>query len=242
MFRTGTLVRGCVQVLDVGDYGAHGPPRWYGRMFAGYKAGKDSFRIFDLNYPETTRKICILRAGKVIKHIYSLLTPVVPERTQTKIAIFGNDANEWAELLGSELGPSSSLPDFLTDNRPQSFAKASPPGGIVPFGGVVDEAILEAAKQCKYRAQYTSPKARAATASASFFMGDENDSASSVLACRPALLPRDATPKESQNKTRNWLKPLSCTACALPLLALALLSGGASALAVLDLRSIPEIA
>merc|ERR1719291_1170757 len=110
MFREGRLVRGCVQVIDVGDYGKHGPPNWWTRMWDGFRVGKQAFKIFDANYPETTRKVFILRMGRVTSGIYNMALPMIPQRTREKMRIFGPAAAAWCEELRAELTPGASLP------------------------------------------------------------------------------------------------------------------------------------
>jgi hypothetical protein len=137
MFRTRKVIRGCVQILDVGDYGCHGVPMWWKRMFDGYNVGKEAFSIFDGNYPETTRKVFIIRMGRVTKQLHSLCSPLIPERTKQKMRGFGPSASEWADELRAEVQDASELPAFLLCDERQAYASAWPKGGQIPLGGDV---------------------------------------------------------------------------------------------------------
>jgi len=134
MFRNSTLIRGCVQVIDVGDYREQGIPNWWSRMFDGFKLGRDSFRIFEANYPETTRKIFFVRMGQVTHSIYKLALPIIPPRTKQKMRFFGAKAESWRQELQDELLAGEVLPPFLRTNTSEAFAAATPKGGIVPVG------------------------------------------------------------------------------------------------------------
>lgn len=135
MFQTGRVVRGCVQVIDVGNYGEHGVPNWFKRMWDGFRVGKDAFKIFDLNYPETTRKIFIIRMARITTTIYKMCLPLVPPRTKEKMRIFDWRAAMWTEELSSEVEDAAQLPPFLTCDDTAAFAAAVPRGGLVPIGG-----------------------------------------------------------------------------------------------------------
>lgn len=137
MFQTGRLVRGCVQVIDVGDYGRHGVPNWFKRMWDGYRVGRGAFKIFDLNYPETTRKVFIIRMGPITSRIYKAILPLVPERTRVKVRMFNSQAASWRQELIDELPPEPQLPEFLVSDGDYAFATARPVGGLVPVGGEI---------------------------------------------------------------------------------------------------------
>ena len=51
MFKHGKLIRGQIQIIDVGDYGE--VPDWTGRMWNNLRLGPDIYKVFDGNYPET---------------------------------------------------------------------------------------------------------------------------------------------------------------------------------------------
>mmetsp|Transcript_3092 Transcript_3092/g.12013 ORF Transcript_3092/g.12013 Transcript_3092/m.12013 type:complete len:206 (+) Transcript_3092:93-710(+) len=157
------MVRGCVQIIDVGDYGKHGVPKWWQRMFDGFQVGKEAFKIFDLNFPETTRKIFIVRTGSITMRIYRMVQPMVPPRTQKKMKLCGWDAAEWADDLQAEMPSGCTVPGFLTNDSDAALASARPLGGLVPTGGVVDEARLEAALRCSKSTVLTKPREDAAT-------------------------------------------------------------------------------
>lgn len=137
MFKRKALVSGCVQVIDVGDYGQHGVPNWWARMYSGFRIGSDAFRIFDANYPETTRKVFIVRMGRVTHSIYRMALPLIPERTRRKQRMFGAAAAEWLAELRAELPESgeAALPAFLRCDSGAAFGAALPRGGLVPVGG-----------------------------------------------------------------------------------------------------------
>merc|ERR1719394_2411988 len=61
MFRYQELIRGQIQIIDVGDYGEYGAPDYWGRMYAGLKDGPELYKVFDLNYPETVRTVFLVR-------------------------------------------------------------------------------------------------------------------------------------------------------------------------------------
>merc|ERR1712228_657893 len=114
MFRNLGMVRGCIQIIDVGDYGKHGVENWWRRMWDGYMVGKDAFKIFDLNYPETTRKVFIVRMGTLTHSIHQLCTPLIPPRTRRKMRVFGYSAAQWRKELESEMKAANpDLPRFL---------------------------------------------------------------------------------------------------------------------------------
>lgn len=146
MFSQGRVVRGCIQVLDVGDYGKHGVPNWWTRMMDGFRVGSTAFKIFDGNYPETTRKIFIVRMGRVTSTIYNMALPMIPIRTRMKMRIFGPSAAAWSGELIAELPEGARLPGFLVCDREEAFRDARPAGGLVPVGGEVPEAMLTAAR------------------------------------------------------------------------------------------------
>lgn len=136
MFRKKAVVKGCIQVVDVGDYGCHGVPCWRNRMWEGAKIGKTAFQIFDYNYPETVRKVFIVRTGPVTLHIYQLADRLnlIPRRTKVKMRLFGAEAAKWLDELRGELAPGGQLPAFLACDTEEAFATALPTGGLVPVG------------------------------------------------------------------------------------------------------------
>lgn len=141
MFSEGLLIRGQVQIIDVGDYGEYGIPNWTSRMWAAFKHGPDMYKVFDLNYPETVRTVFIIRIGALTSAIWRLATPLVPRRTKRKLRIYGWQAKHWVGELKAELRPHQPLPAFLREDSPQAFASATPAGGIIPVGAVVPSAL-----------------------------------------------------------------------------------------------------
>jgi len=135
MFKIGKLIRGCIQIMDVGDYGKHGVPHWWSRMFDGYHVGKEAFKIFDANYPETTRRVFFIRMGRVTTSIYKMAQPLIPERTKLKMRVFGAKAALWKDELRAEVGDEAQLPAFLLGDGDDAFASAWPKGGLIPLGG-----------------------------------------------------------------------------------------------------------
>lgn len=141
MFDNEQMPRGCVQVIDVGDYGAHGVPNWWSRMSDGFKVGSPAFKIFDANYPETTRKVFIVRMGHVTHTIHRMASPLIPARTKKKMRAFGFSAASWVDELSAELADEALLPGFLTCDSEVAFASAWPRGGLIPVScqGIAEE-------------------------------------------------------------------------------------------------------
>lgn len=134
MFENRKLIRGQIQIIDVGDYGEHGVPNWTNRMWGALANGKDMYKIFDLNFPETVRKVFIIRTGMLTNTIWRIVLPIVPPRTKKKLRLFGYSAIEWVDELRDELAEGQVLQDFLTSDTAVAFSSAKPQGGIVPEG------------------------------------------------------------------------------------------------------------
>jgi len=139
MFQHQQLLRGQIQIIDVGDYGRHGVPNWYDRMLSALKHGPDLFRVVDANYPETVRKVFFIRLGFVTKGIYNSVQFMVPQRTQRKLRMFGSKAKDWIGELREELKPGQVVPAFLERDDDDAFATATPKGGRFPVGGSIDD-------------------------------------------------------------------------------------------------------
>lgn len=133
MFKHRKLIRGQIQIIDVGDYG-HLSPQWYQRLFTAARLGPEMYKVFDLNYPETVRKVFIIRLNTLGNMIWQTILPLVPARTKAKLRIFGWKAATWASELRAELHPGQVLPDFLICDTEKAFATAEPRGGIIPEG------------------------------------------------------------------------------------------------------------
>lgn len=132
MFKHRKLLRGQVQIIDVGDYGPHGVPNWYQRMQASLSSGPDIYKVFDANYPETVRKVFFIRMGSVSRGLWWMVTPIIPERTKKKLRICGMSAQEWVDELREELPIETVLPAFLECDDDAAFATATPKGGMIP--------------------------------------------------------------------------------------------------------------
>ncbi|CAE6955495.1 sec14l1 [Symbiodinium natans] len=132
MFRCRKLFRGQIQILDVGDYGD--VPNWTGRMWNNLRLGPDIYKVFDGNYPETVRKVFIIRTSSLVHHGYTLVQRLLPQRTKRKLKLFGPKAAEWVHELRAELPEKQELPEFLRCDSEQAFRAATPRGGVVPEG------------------------------------------------------------------------------------------------------------
>eukprot|EP00435_Cladocopium_sp_Y103_P044232 s1365_g12.t1 len=132
MFKHRKLIRGQVQIIDVGDYGE--VPDWTGRMWNNLRVGPDIYKVFDGNYPETVRKVFIVRTSSLVHHGYMLIQRLLPQRTKRKLKLFGPKAAEWVSELCSELPDPHGLPDFLLNDSEEAIRSAKPKGGIVPEG------------------------------------------------------------------------------------------------------------
>ena len=93
MFKHRKLIRGQVQIIDVGDYGE--VPDWTGRMWSNLRLGPDIYKVFDGNYPETVRKVFIVRTSSLVHHGYMLIQRLLPQRTKRKLKLFGPKAWFW---------------------------------------------------------------------------------------------------------------------------------------------------
>ena len=91
----GKLIRGQVQIIDVGDYGE--VPDWTARMWNNLRLGPDIYKVFDGNYPETVRKVFIVRTSSLVHHGYMLIQRLLPQRTKRKLKLFGPKARFWIE-------------------------------------------------------------------------------------------------------------------------------------------------
>lgn len=134
MFRERRVLRGQVQIIDIGDYKEHGPGAWWTRMQQGLKEGPPIFKVFDDNYPETARKVFLIRLGTLATGMYRVVRPIVPARTQRKLRFFGGKAADWVEELKAEVPHTEELPLFLQEDTSEAFAAAEPRGGLVPKG------------------------------------------------------------------------------------------------------------
>jgi len=136
MFRNDKMLRGQIQILDFGDYGDHGPPKWWNRMYDNSRLAPQIYKVFDSNYPETVRKVFIIRTGWVTHRLFNLAVNagVIPQRTQKKLRLFGNRASDWVNELRAELPPGAKLPAFLEQDSDAAFAAAEPRGGLLPDG------------------------------------------------------------------------------------------------------------
>ncbi|OLQ09559.1 SEC14-like protein 5 [Symbiodinium microadriaticum] len=132
MFRCRKLIRGQIQILDVGDYGD--VPNWTGRMWNNLRLGPDIYKVFDGNYPETVRKVFIIRTGSLVHHGYTLVQRLLPQRTKRKLKLYGPKAAEWVSELRAELSDQQELPEFLLCDSEKAFRAATPRGGVVPEG------------------------------------------------------------------------------------------------------------
>ena len=91
MFKHRKLIRGQVQIIDVGDYGE--VPDWTGRMWNNLRLGPDIYKVFDGNYPETVRKVFIVRTSSLVHHGYMLIQRLLPQRTKRKLKLYGPKAS-----------------------------------------------------------------------------------------------------------------------------------------------------
>ena len=121
--------------MDVGDYGKWtGDNTWSSRMWDALWNGREIYKVFDMNYPETVRAVFIVRTGALTNRIWSMAKPLVPPRTLKKLRIFGPMAQEWIEELRAELPEKPGLPAFLECDTDEAFRTAKPAGGTVPVG------------------------------------------------------------------------------------------------------------
>lgn len=132
MFKHQKLIRGQVQIIDVGDYGE--VPDWTGRMWNNLRLGPDIYKVFDGNYPETVRKVFIVRASSLVHKGFMLIQGLLPQRTKRKLKLYGPKAEEWVSELCLELPDTHELPEFLLNDSEHAIRSAKPKGGIVPEG------------------------------------------------------------------------------------------------------------
>ncbi|CAE8701682.1 unnamed protein product, partial [Polarella glacialis] len=111
MFKHRKMIRGQLQILDVGDYGHI--PNWTSRMWAHLTVGPDMYKVFDANFPETVRKVFIIRTSWKVNQGWKLVTPLLPQRTKKKLKLYGQYAKEWIRELRSELQDGQNLPAFV---------------------------------------------------------------------------------------------------------------------------------
>eukprot|EP00928_Gymnodinium_smaydae_P080770 TRINITY_DN643_c1_g1_i2.p1 TRINITY_DN643_c1_g1~~TRINITY_DN643_c1_g1_i2.p1 ORF type:complete len:1134 (+),score=255.47 TRINITY_DN643_c1_g1_i2:477-3404(+) len=147
MFKKDELSPGCVYIWDIGNYGQHGVPGWWGRMLALVRFLPKVAKLLETNYPEMVRKIMVLRCGPATKMLYHAALPLIPSRTLSKCQLHGWRASQWKEDLLEELCLSDggeSLPAFLLRDDADALAAAVPKGGLYPVGA--KEVAKEAAK------------------------------------------------------------------------------------------------
>jgi len=132
MLRLGKVIVGQIQIIDVGDYGL--VPNWRSRMYSAFSLGPDLWKVFDANYPETVRKVFIVRTGAISRMIWDWVSPLASKRTRQKIRLFGSCAGAWRDELRSEFAPQQTLPEFLLCDDKKVCMLATPRGGIIPEG------------------------------------------------------------------------------------------------------------
>lgn len=140
IFRHGTMVRGQLQIIDVGDYGQYGVPNWWTRMLGTLQYGIKLYPYLDNYYPETARKVFIIRMGVQSHELSQHCWPLIADRTREKMRLCGPYSATWVTELRQELLDGQVLPAFLTSDTDAAFAAAEPKGGIVP---VCAEELME---------------------------------------------------------------------------------------------------
>jgi len=103
-------------------------------MWNHIKVGPEMYKVFDFNYPETVRKVFIVRTSWRIQSGWNLVKPLLPERTKKKLNLYGWDSSHWARELRSEMKEGQELPAFLIRDDEHSLRTAEPKGGILPEG------------------------------------------------------------------------------------------------------------
>jgi len=124
---------GALYIWDVGNYGRHGVPNYFSRMWALVRFLPKVARILEANYPEVVRKVMVIRCGPATKAIHRAAAPFMPAGTLAKCRLYGWRAEEWRRELEEEM-PGSSLPPFLTRDDEVAIASAEPRGGLCPVG------------------------------------------------------------------------------------------------------------
>mmetsp|Transcript_88892 Transcript_88892/g.167509 ORF Transcript_88892/g.167509 Transcript_88892/m.167509 type:complete len:402 (+) Transcript_88892:40-1245(+) len=137
MFRWRRVFPGQVQIIDVGDYGKFGVPNWWRRMWDATQLGPSFYKVFDAYYPETARKVFVIRAGVLTYNLYNVVSPIIPPRTKKKLGLYGQRAKQWSAKLQDELLEGADVPEFLLSDSEAAFAKATPKGGFVPDGFIM---------------------------------------------------------------------------------------------------------
>mmetsp|Transcript_84373 Transcript_84373/g.273165 ORF Transcript_84373/g.273165 Transcript_84373/m.273165 type:complete len:795 (-) Transcript_84373:260-2644(-) len=140
-------IPGALYVWDVGNYGKHGVPHWWSRMWALVRFLPRIAKLLEANYPEMVRKIMVLRCGPTTKALYHAAAPLMPSKTLGKCRLYGWSAAEWLQDLRQEL-PACALPAFLERDDDAALAAAEPRGGLYPPGAAAAASISSAAVRC----------------------------------------------------------------------------------------------
>lgn len=123
------FVPGALFVWDIGDYGVHGVPNYWGRMWALVNSLPHIAKLLEANYPEIVRKIIVVRSGVATQLLYKAAVPFMPKGTLRKCSMYGWRASSWVKDLRMEL-PGVDLPEWLTCERDDAIAEAKPKGGL----------------------------------------------------------------------------------------------------------------
>lgn len=133
MRERGALAPGALYIWDVGNYGKHGVPNYFSRMWALVRFLPKVARLLEANYPEVVRKVMVIRCGPATKAIHRAAAPFMPAGTLAKCRLYGWRAEEWRQDLEEEM-PGSCLPPFLLRDDEVAIASAEPRGGLCPVG------------------------------------------------------------------------------------------------------------
>jgi len=113
--------------------GADDVPSYSSRAFGAAKVFIKLAKLLDLNFPERTKRVLIVRAPMLFPVVWRMVSPFVPAATKQKIAIFGSSG--WTEAALGAMAEAA-LPPWLDERRAGTAAGAAAVplfiGGCVP--------------------------------------------------------------------------------------------------------------
>ncbi|XP_057372014.1 SEC14-like protein 2 [Daphnia carinata] len=74
-----------------------------------YKPGIDTvlqlLQVYEANYPELLRRVFVINAPKVFAVLYSMMKPLMHEKTANKVHVFSNNSDQWKAALLEDIDP-----------------------------------------------------------------------------------------------------------------------------------------
>eukprot|EP00002_Diphylleia_rotans_P039758 TRINITY_DN929_c0_g1_i3.p1 TRINITY_DN929_c0_g1~~TRINITY_DN929_c0_g1_i3.p1 ORF type:complete len:360 (+),score=74.17 TRINITY_DN929_c0_g1_i3:74-1153(+) len=119
--RTGKTIETSIFISDVDGLG------WQHFYKPGLSVLQEFIHLDEQNYPETMKRLYVIRTPKVFNMIWAIIKPWLDEITLSKVAILGYN---YHDTLVGEIG---------MQNLPKEYGgQLDRPGGVLPIGGLAN--------------------------------------------------------------------------------------------------------